>query len=118
MRIDPKQWLEWRARLENLAHLTQQRPELAWLWDVRIQVLTYLCSRYGRQLSQAQRAAGVAAVSEEPPSPLMHAAGAAERLPSIRSSLALRSALIDLHRARRAARSDIAARRVMMPDGQ
>lgn len=70
MRIDPQQWDEWRSRLDRLELLKRQHPQLDWLWDVRIQVLRYFCSRYGRQLTEEQRRrTGMRLQREQLPSP-------------------------------------------------
>jgi hypothetical protein len=39
--------LEWTERVENLCTLIVKRPELTWLWEVRIKILMYLIHRYG-----------------------------------------------------------------------
>ncbi len=112
MRIDPQQWDEWRSRLELLK---RQHPQLDWLWDVRIQVLRYFCSRYGRQLTEEQRRrTGMRLQREQLPSP-SRSTIPIDQLPRIRSPEGLRSVLVDLHDARCTAESDIAARRGIMP---
>jgi hypothetical protein len=110
MRIHPQQWQEWQSRIENLERLKQRQPQLAWLWDMRIKVLSYFSSRYGRQLSKDQQRIPARIVHhEEQPAPRRSAAGV-EPSPDVRSS-GLWEALIDLHEARCTAESDITARR-------
>ncbi|MBT4866348.1 MAG: hypothetical protein HON53_14690 [Planctomycetaceae bacterium] len=38
---------EWYARVEELCSLIVKRPELTWLWEIRIKILMYLIQRYG-----------------------------------------------------------------------
>ena len=38
---------EWYARVEELCSLIVKRPELTWLWEIRIKILMYLIHRYG-----------------------------------------------------------------------
>jgi hypothetical protein len=110
MRIHPQQWQEWQSRIENLEQLKLRQPQLAWLWDVRIKVLSYFSSRYGRQLSKHERptAARFSQHEEQPP---RHRLTQLERLPGVRSSTGLWPALMDLHETRCTAESDITARR-------
>jgi hypothetical protein len=111
MRIDPRQLQEWHSRLENLEQLKLRQPQLAWLWDVRIKVLNYFCSRYGRQLPKDQpQIAARFMQPEEQPAPRRNSAGV-EQMSGVRSSSSLWPSLMDLHEARCAAESDITARR-------
>ena len=110
MRIDPQQWQEWQSRLEQLQQLQRSQPQWAWFWDVRIQVLKYFCSRYGRLLSPAERLAAEAPATAEDLPKFSHRLPQGP-FPRVRSTGQLRAAITDLHEARCAAESGIAARR-------
>lgn len=110
MRIDQQQWQEWQSRLEQLQQLKRSQPHWDWFWDVRIQVLNYFCSRYGRLLSPGERLIANASAEVEE-MPIYGRRLPRGPFPKVRSTGQLRAAITDLHEARCAAESGIAARR-------
>lgn len=89
---------DWQARITGLERLRQTAPEWNWLWDIRLQVLRFLRSRYAdRDVAQRPPATETRDVGAIEPAPFEYPPHDPERDTPRMSREEMREILEEIH---------------------